>query len=291
MEVQPNSRSLILRATHILVIRVVSADDPAWVPRTPAGEERIVHLRLLLEETMKGVAKQQPGDSIQVAVKQVRIGMAWGPMPGAWSNIPIAPGTQIVAFGQTHSEDAALILNDPAAIQLIPAGEALADVHLAAKAAGLDDLLAAANRVSSSLGWLFADFLWAKYETEAITDISSFNRIVEFMEQPSLNRVARYTLLLSLPTSVLAPDPPATRHIDRLAVAMFRLLAMPEASALHDNLLSTDIPNLLDVPNPSARPAHEVFKDFPNERMRALRTLNSYKGPESTTSLRDWVRR
>jgi hypothetical protein len=293
MEVRPNSRSLILRATHIIVAQVVSANDPAWV-RGPTFEERIISLQLELEEVVKGRIKQRPGDIVRVEAKQVRLGMSWRPMPGVWSNVPVADGTRLVAFSRMEGDDAAVALTDPAAVQLILAGEALHDVHVVSNVArrgmNLRTLLAEATPVAGALGWLFADYLWAKYEAEAIANFADFNAIMEFMERPSLNRIARATLLMSIPDSVLAPEPQLTRHIDRLAVAMFRLLALPEAAALHENIVGTYLPNLLSAREPTSRPASVVFKDYPQEQSRALRALTAYKQHDSAALL-DWLRR
>jgi hypothetical protein len=293
MEVQPNSHSLMLRATHIIVARVVSANDPTWV-RGAEFEERIISLQLELEETLKGRIRQRPGETLRVEAKQLRLATAWRPLPGVWSNVPVAAGTRFVAFSRMDGDDAAAALNDPAVIQLVLVADALRDVRLAANAArrgvNLGGLLAEAIPVADSIGDLFADYLWAKYEAEAVANFAAFNLIMEFMERPALNRIARATLLMSIPSSILAPEPQLTKHIDRLAVAMFRLLALPEAATLHDNIVGTYLPNLLDAGEPTARPASVVFKGYPNEQSRASRALAAHKNHDAAAVLLNWLR-
>jgi hypothetical protein len=295
IDVDPDSRSLILRATHIVAARVVSADDPQWLPVANMGEERVVSLQLALEQVLKGRVRQRPGDSIRIQAKQRRVGMSWRPLPGVWSNVPVAPGTRLVAFSRMEGDDAAAALNDPAALQLIPAADALDDVQVVARVAaggmGLRALLAAAAAVDGTLGSLFADYLWARFQAEAMANFAAFDSIVEFMERRSLNRVARATLLMSIPDAVLAPEPPPADHVDRFAVAMFRLLDMPEAAALHENIVGTYLPNLLGLSEPDPRPAGAVFKNYPQDRSRAARALSPYSRQSSASLLAEWLRR
>jgi len=295
MEVQPSSRSLILRATHILVVSLKAVDEKPWGPRPAGGEERTVALVLGLDELVKGTVKQKPGDSIDVQAKQVRLGEAWGPMPGVWSGVPLEVGARLVAFSTLSSDDAAAALNDPACKSLYPAERALADVHVAAESEAnhldLAGILARARPVSGQLGGLFADYLWARYEPVAMARIDQFELIAAFLEDPALNRLARDTLVMTLSTAVDGPEPPAVKHISRLAIAMFHLLAMPEAKDLHDNLVGTHLPNLLDITNKDARPASQVFEDHPGERARAFQSVSAYHGSEPTAALLAWLNR
>lgn len=295
MEVLQSSRSLILRASHILVVRVDSADPKPWSKLPDGNEERIVALELHLEEIVKGQVSQKAGDTVHVEAKQVQAGFAWGPMPGIWSNAPIEPGTRLVAFAHTASEDAAAALNDPGGVQLLSTEEALVDVQLAARIdAGKLDLAAAialARPQAAAVQHLFADYLWAHYEAVAMASIEKFELVAGFLEEPALHRLARATLLMTLATAVQAPEPPALKHVSRLAIAMFHLLALPEAGDLHDNLVGTHLPNLLDITNKDARPPSEVFEDHPAERARAIQIVGAYHGGEPSAPLLAWLGR
>jgi hypothetical protein len=294
MPTVPDSRAEILRATHILVVTIQSADAKPWVPRREPGEERTVSLVVVLDEIVKGKVGQPVGQPIRLEVKQVRVGFAWGPMPGVWSRTAIEPGTKLVAFARAASEDAAGILNDPAAQRLLPANQALVDVHLArdAEAARLDlvALLAKAKPQAASVGFLFAEYLWARHGSAAMAEVREFEPIASFLELPALDRIARTTLLTTMLTAVELSEPPATPQLDRLAIAMFHLLGLAEAKDLHDNLVETYLPNLLDLAG-HPRLAAQVFHERPEERKQAAAALRAYRGSASPAALLAWLNR
>ena len=292
-QVSANSRSLILRATHILVLQVVDVDDPPWTPRAAGGEQRAPTVLVRLDEVIKGRIDQTPGQSVRVQARQVRLGEAWGPMPGVWSNVRLERGARLVGFSITGSRDAAAILSDPAAVALLPTEAALPDVHLAARASqmSLPGLLAAARKDAHAMGYLFADYLWAKYQAQSLADFSSFSVILAAMEWPELNTVARSTLLMAVPDAVLGVDPPVTRYIDRLAVCMVRVLSLPTAQALHDNIVGTFLPNLVDAGNPKSRPPASVFVDYPQDLALLSTVAKRHAGAEQAAVFLAWAKR
>lgn len=295
IDVQPSSRSLIVRATHILVAHVKTATEGPWTQRDDGTEDRVVSLALVLDEVVKGHVTQRPGDTFTLDAKQVRMGEAWGPMPGVWSPFPVAPGTPVIAFGRTSAEDAAAVFNDPGCAQLTSPAAASADIHLAAQidAGGLDSAgaVALATPRAANVQNLFADYLWARYEASAMADVTRFEPIARFLEDAALNRVARATLVMALPTSVLAATPPSHVHVSRLAIAFFHLLGAPFARDLQDNLVGTYLPNLLDLANKDARTADQVFEDHPGEKARALQAVTAYGGPQPKAPLLQWLQR
>lgn len=292
-QVSANSRSLILRATHILVLQVVEVDDPPWTPRAAGGEQRAATIQVRLDEVIKGRIDQPPGDVVRVQARQVRLGEAWGPMPGVWSNVRLDRGARLVAFSVSGSRDAATLLSDPAAVALLPTEAALPDVHLVARASplGLAGLLAEAQKVAPTLGHLFADDLWARYQAEALADFKSFAAVVAAMEWPDLHTVARSTLLMAIPDAVLGVEPPVTRYIDRLAVCMVRLLSMPAAKALHDNIVATFLPNLVDAGNPRSRPPASVFQGYPQALVLLSNVAKLQAGNEQAAVFVAWAKR
>lgn len=292
-QVSPNSRSLILRATHVLVLQVIDVDERPWTPRAAGGEERAPVLQVRLDEVIKGRIDQTPGQSVRVQARQVRLGEAWGPMPGVWSNVRLDPGLRLVAFSISGSRDAAALLSDPAAVALLPTETALPDVHRVARTAqlGLAGLLAEARKDAPAMGYLFADYLWAKYQAESLADFKSFNAMLTAVEWPELNTVARSTLLMAIPDAVLGVDPPVTRHIDRLAVCMVRLLALPAAKALHDNIVGTFLPNLVDAGNPKSRPPASVFVDYPQDLAQLLQVAKLHAGNDQAAAFLAWAKR
>lgn len=292
-QISPHSRSLILRATHILAIQVVDVDERPWTPRAAGGEERTPTALVRLDEFIKGSFDQAPGQTVRVQARQVRLGEAWGPMPGIWSNVRLQRGTRLVAFSIAGSRDAAALLSDPAGVALLPAEAALPDVHLVARASqsGLTGLLAEARKEAGTLGNLFADYLWASYQAESLADFKRFAAILTAMEWPDLNTVARSTLLMAIPDAILSVEPPATRYIDRLAVSMVRVLSIPAAQALHDNIVGTFLPNLVDAGNPRARPPASVFVDYPQDLALLALATRRYAGNEQAAAFLAWARR
>jgi hypothetical protein len=293
LPVVANSRSLILRATHILFVRVNAVEATAWTPRAGGGEERKLALTLRLDGVPKGQVDQREGAEVHVEALQRRLGFGWGPMPGVWSNVTVESGMQLVAFAVATSSNAAVLLTDPAAVEVLTTEEAQADVTLAARTSSqpLSAVLAAARPQAPTLRHLFADYLWASYRAAAMKDFSTFEAIVTAMEWPDLNTVARATLLMSIPDDVLAVEPVATQYIDRLAASMVRILLLPQAKELRENILGTFLPNLVDADDPASRPPARVFAAYPAER-ESLRKLAAAPGQDAqAAALFAWARR
>ncbi|APR87763.1 hypothetical protein A7982_13112 [Minicystis rosea] len=293
MITDPRSRSLILRATRILVATITSTKPGPWSPLPPNAEERRVTISLKLDEVVKGPVTQHPGDVVDVDVRQEKTDVPWGPLPGVWSNHPIDPSTRVIAFGKIDSKDAAVTFGDNGCEALLAPEEALADVHIAAKAeAGhldLAHLLALARPAAGTLGAPFADYLWARHEAEALSSPAAFDSIASFMEEPALGHVPRTTLVMNVSTAIDMAEPPVPKQANRFAVTLFRLVALPEAARLHDNLVSTYLPNLLGLGSADARRPEDVFHDLPADRAKARTALQQYRGPQSTAALLSWI--
>jgi hypothetical protein len=243
---------------------------------------------------VKGQANQRLSDVVRLEVKQLRNPFGFRPVPGVWSTVPIDPGKRLVVFGRSSSEDAAAAMSDSNCMLVVSAEEALTDIHLAAQADSnrldLSALLALAKPAAASLDWLFADYLWARYETDAMSDITKFDQIATFVEDPRLGQVAKTTMVMALTTDVGMLEPPS--HVDRLVILLFRLLDAPEFMSQHGNLVGTYLPNLLGITSGvHQRSASEVFHDQPVERRRAEHAIHSYKGDQPVEPLIEWLRR
>jgi hypothetical protein len=293
LQVIPSSRSLILRATHILVFQVTNVDATPWSPRPAGGEQRELVLKLRLEEIVKGRVAQIANSTVRLQVQQIKRGEGWTPMPGVWSNVAVDVGLRFVGFSVSGSRDAAVVLNDPAVVASLPAESALPEVHLAARNAQAHAaaFLADSRPRAGALGNLWADYLWARYGTEALDDVSIFTVIADALEWPELATVARSTLLMTIPDSVLAQEPPATKSIDRLAAAMVHILSLPSASALHENIVGTFLPNLVDAENPQSRSPASVFAHHPQELARLRQIAKAHAGDEEAKAFVAWANR
>ena len=294
--VVPDSPSIVLRSTHILLVRLQKADLGEWGPRPDAGGvQRTARLALKLEEVLKGTVKEQVGDVIRLDTTQYDTGTGRiAAVPGVWSDVSLDPGTELVAFSRCDGTEAAHVLNDPSCERLCPPREALADVRLALKAeAGnptLPELLAMAKPVAGALNDIFAEYLWVREGQAAPKEKTGFEPLMEFLESPGLGGLARAALLDAVNADLVVSSTASPWHTQRLAVAMFRLLALPQAASLHDEILQPRLPNLLGLSGGGTkRSADEVFHDFPADRARALQALKAYKGEAKTADLLKWL--
>src|SRR5919201_2591872 len=88
--VVPESPSLILRATHIILVRIASADVRPWANRADGMPERAADLVLELEEILKGDVDGHTGDRFRLEITQTgRPGTRVFALPGVWSDLPL----------------------------------------------------------------------------------------------------------------------------------------------------------------------------------------------------------
>lgn len=291
----PDSISIVLRSTHILVIRVDSAAAAEWELQPAGWLQRPLNVMVTLTEILKGVVREHVGDHVLVQATQYRVNTIWTvPTPGVWSEQPLDPGTQLVAFCRTDGDQAMEILRDPACEKLIVTGSALPDVRLASqaesKSLSLSALFERAKPAARSLNYIFAEYLSAAYVKESLNDPEQFETLVQFLEDPDLSQIARSSLLASINSVLLTGTIPPAR-IHRFVITLFRLLELPVASNLHDNIIGTYLPNLLGLHAEAVptRAAADVFKDQTEERAKVERILQSYRGASSTIQLLKWL--
>src|SRR5437868_463084 len=68
--VVPESPSLILRSTHILLVRIVTADVRPWASRSDGMPQRTADVLLELEEVLKGDVDGHAGDLFRLDITQ-----------------------------------------------------------------------------------------------------------------------------------------------------------------------------------------------------------------------------
>lgn len=247
IRILPDSSSIVLRATHILVIRIESSVAGEWTPSPDGWLRREAQLTVLLEERLKGDTREDAGTSLPLRVTQYANPSLWTTgVPGVWSEVSIEPGSRLVAFSHSEGDRTAVLLIEPAC-ELLLAESALADVRLALRAeAGEMDLAALveeAGKIAGSLGHLFVEYLLEAYGDAALRSPETFEPLAQLLEHPGLSLVARATLLSQLTSRLLAgAADPACR--ERLALAMEGLLGLEAAAPLHDNIRDTFLPNL-----------------------------------------------
>jgi hypothetical protein len=295
IRVLPQSSSIVLRATHILLVRVDAAETGEWL-QTPAGLQRPLSVTVTLMEVLKGTLQQHEGDQFTVQTEQFRITSLWFmPTPGVWSEQPLEAGTKLVAFCRTDSDHAPEMVKDPFCEKLIVAGSALLDVRLARQAETERLTLAAlyerAKPDAASLTYIFTEYLWEAYRTIALQETERFEELMQFLEEPNLSSITRSTLLTPIYSKLITGTVnPLLRN--RFAIALIRLLDLPAAATLHDNIISTYLPNLLGLPaGVDVKAAAEVLKDYPADRAKIEEVLQKYSGDSSTEQLLGWLKK
>lgn len=284
IDVRPDSRSVILHATHIFRVRIESSQPGAWA-ESPPTKKRSVAVVLAIEAIYKGASASTIGDDVKVDIVQVgRTISRLFAVPGAWSEKPLDPGSQYVVFVKDGGTHAARQLAEPE--EVYPMTQARPDVELAvaehAEHLTLPKLVERAKPEASRLGFLFAEYLWSEHGPAARMDLSHFEPVASLLEWPSLATPARASLLNVINSDLDRPGG-ALEVQDRFARALFRLLEIPEAATLNENVLGVYLPRRLQ------RNADDVFRGLDDVRTRARLAVGRYAGSVSTQAVVQWL--
>ena len=292
VRVIPNSKSIVLRSTHILLIRIENVEAPAW----QQDGTRTVHLRTILESVFKGTVRERVNEPFAASVtqKQKRTPFILPPTD-CWSDQQLAAGARLIVFSRSTGTSAAEELSDAKCQRVVAAAEFLNDVRLAVSAEregwNLPTLLEQAQPVAAEINYIFPEYLEARFTEVHLEQPQNLEATLRFLEAPALSYRARVMLLEAVTTYVTMSNTASEEDLDRLAIAMFRLLALPQAAELHDNLIETDLPNLLGiVGGGKKRSASQVFQRHPSDRQVAERAISSYHGTASKQPLLAWLK-
>jgi len=295
--VVPDSRSVILRSTHILLIRIDSSEAGPWQPEPSGNRVRHVHLLVHLEQILKGEVSQQAGTQLRLEVQQLgRPGTRYYALSGAWTDQPIQSATRLVAFSSSQSTDAANLLVDPSCKQILTAESSLVDVRIALDSErdklSLTDSLRLAEPSAGALNYVFPEYVAARYHGTLFENLSAFSSLIRFVQVPALPPVARTPLLDFAVSEYGDARLPSSSARLSLVMALFNLIAMPEAAPLHDNVVGVYLPDVLQWNRvPGELSASQVFEGAPSERARAESIVNGYHGSAAMGKLKDWLRR
>src|SRR5258708_4452924 len=115
-------RSIVLRSTHILLVKVIAAKEGAWVPSKPGFKSRTVDLSLEISETLRGKVDPLPGEPVRVTIPQSDYDgeLMMQPVPGSWSRVPLEPGTELVVFAESRVPRVDQVLAEPACTRVVP---------------------------------------------------------------------------------------------------------------------------------------------------------------------------
>jgi hypothetical protein len=294
-----NSPSIFYRATHILHLRIVSAQIGEWAPAQLAGVSRSADLELNLVSVFKGRTQQKPGESLAITVIQYGTGTSRQyAVPGVWSPVNIEAGEELIAFCRgavSGSSDCVTLLGDAHCELITPANSTLAGVQLAQKIENTKpastELFALISPLAADLDYYFTEYLWARLMAPAFADIKVFDQLVNFLSDPNLDTVARATLLDLIYGRVYGTAYASEDHIRHFAAGLFRLLEVSQAHDLHDNILSVFLPNLLGIRGGADR-CHpdDIFAAAPPERGRAAENIEKYSGSVDVQPLKEWLK-
>jgi len=294
--VRSDSKSIVLRSTHILLIEVIGAPAGPWAPSRPGLKSRSVDLSLRVVETLRGRLDPEPAGAVRISITQYDYAgeLMMQPLPGPWPRGDFMPGTAWVAFAHTEESRAERILVEPACTQVVPAAPVLAGLRIAAQAERgnlpLAQTLALAGPDTARLDPIFAGFLWGKYGDRAMASQPEFNARADFTERKGLQDRARQALVQGGYDLVKLKGDETPGRTHRLALTMFRVLLMPEAADLHENLIETYLPNLLGIA--SGLPHQEasaVFKGHESEREAVKAYLRRHGTDADAAPLLTWL--
>ncbi len=200
-DVVPDSKSVVLRSTHIVRVRVLRFQAGPWeLDEGRAFNRRRAVVQFAWIETLKGEAMPPDPPPVVLSVTQCKSASQFRlPVPGVYSLIGPETGKEFVVFSRAHSVVPAEILREQACDQVQPAEDVLTGVRLSMDAMrrdlGVIALLEEARPHAPSLSALFAEFVWERYQREILSAPAAFGAYLSFLEQPALATIARSVLL------------------------------------------------------------------------------------------------
>ena len=293
---QTDSRSLLLRATHILQIRILDTVAEDWRPISSRLKERFVNVKVAIEEILKGNLAEKGGDTIPLRLRQAdNVGPMLLAVPGSWSAATLTPGEVFLTFSRSPNTEAAAVLSEPACECVQSDATAMNDVRLALRSGipplPLPQFVALCQAERNRLGRLIGEYLVARLPEILCADLPGFNTMMNLVEQADLSPVARTVLVTGIYSRALAIDPAPSRFVARLLLGSFRLLTLASASALHTNLTQTYLPNLLGWEGGAEKKlARFVFAEQMDEWRLAESVLAQLPASAQASKLLDWVR-
>lgn len=291
---QSPPQSLVLRATHILLLRVDAASAGEWAPAAEKGFRRTVEVTFKVLEVLKGATEEEPVDQLTAEIEQYESRSLWVvPVPGVWSGQPLEPGTELLVFCRHPGGLSAEMLREPRCLSVKTAAEGLVSTRLALQAESGDvsllELLKKADAQAESLDPLFVDYLADKIEGDVLFAADIFEPVLSCLETSGLPVQVRAGLLDAVRRQVTTSPSASDRHVNRLILTLFRIVRKGRAPELRDNILEVFLPNLLGLRGGAKkRLATEVFEDQPEERAGAEEALGQIDTPPARLLL-DWL--
>lgn len=283
-DVLPQSPSVLLRATCVVRLVITAVHPGPWQVATEGISRRRVEVDARIEEVFKG---DGAGQKLVLQLEQHRNdGFVYVPVPGAWSEQVLEKGRELIVAGIGVSLKAAL--EEPE--QVLPA-EAVDEVRLVAMAEEKRLQAAAvaqqAKPIAKRLDFVFARWLWERHGERALVDPGAADAVFSLLELPELGDSARAMLVVEAVGRAASAQSTYIAGTRRLTRALFRLLALPEAKGLSENIVRIDLPALLRLRDPPPVPRRFLLDDL--ERDEARKALRAYSGTADAKPLAAWL--
>lgn len=284
-EVLPQSPSVLLRATDVVRLVMTAIHPSPWEKVSETMSRRRVEVAVRVEEVFKGKATK--GHDLVLHLSQHRSdSIIDSPVPGAWSEQQLEKGREAVVAGAGASLLAAL--EEPQ--QVLPK-KAAPEVRLVSRAEeerlGAPEVVKEAKANAGALDFVFAIWLWARHGERALVDPATADAVFSLLELPELGESARVTLVVEAVGRAGSAQSTYLAGTRRLTRALFKLLAVPAAKGMADNVVAVDLPALLRLHNPPPVPTSLLLDDA--EREAARRRLQAYSGKADARPLAAWL--
>jgi hypothetical protein len=291
----PESKSDILRSSHILQVTVESAQASPWVRESGRFRERSVRTAFRLDRIWKGELQSDETGLVELTIRQWETAVPrFIAVPGAWSGKPLEPGVKLVAFCCSHSQDMAELLQEPACGKVETAEIAVPDLELAwqdgSPLLSVPALLARTFGRRASFGYLYAQYVSARMPELLFSNLEDFGMLMRLLEDAQLAPRARWILLTDLYSLFLMKDPAPIPFVERLLSGTFRILALTEAAALRAPMLETYIPNLAGLEGGAdPKRADQIFDGNPEALRFARQTVKACTGVAGSERIAQWL--
>lgn len=285
---------MILRATHILTLTVLSLDEGPWQGAPRGGRSQSFRAVARVNATLAGQPIAKPGAEVSIAGTRSQPGPRDSYGPGVWSEVELSPGTQLLVLSRASTSTATAVLAESAVMAVLPAEPAAEEVRhvlrLDRSAAGLADALRSLSE-PPALTTLFAEYLVARLQQHTLyADAPGFDKVMSWLEADGRSPAVQRHVIEALTAQLLSAPPPRSGFAERLALAEWRLLAKTADETLASQIETTFLPNLLGLEG-SAKPVpvQTVFGKDSGERQRLAEALRHRPASPSRARLLGWL--
>ena len=279
------SMSVILSATHIFVVTVLTVD---------AADE--LRLELALSDVLKGEPIAPPGTRLGASGQRAQSNRRELEPQGPWALAGPTVGARLVVFSRASSSGAAAVLAEPAILRVLPAAPAEEEVRRAItleRAGG-----ALAERIGSvgeppPLSSLFGEYVVARLGDETLyRDPRGFDAVMVWFEDPRRSPSLQMFMLQALTGKLLLTEPNPAGFTERMALAALRILASTGDEALAGQVVDVYLPNLLGLEGSATRRTAVTIVGSDDRTRSAARAALQRRAPGGARDrLLDWLGR